>query len=352
MHRRRRDGERGFALPFVILVVTVITLLLTAAFIRAGAEQRLAESSGSTVDALGVARSGLNRYVAYYDSILVKPADGDSLRINLTGGFADVIAHKVLTPADTFGAHRYIIRSRGTVVEPTQGADPQAVRTVAQFADWVGGAIAKVAAHTALNGVNYDDDGDLVIDGNDACVAAPTITGYRGPSGSGTPDTAGTTGLPPWTIQDPWQQVAIELGIDWYGIVNGEYEYDYTSVIPGDTTFATYFLTGNVNLTNVTGTGLLIVTGELEFRNTYNEWDGIILVGKNLHPNADTTMIRGLLVTGLNQQLGTAVARNVYNHNNENLFISYNSCNINRAIDRVGGFAPLQNAWIDNWATY
>ena len=151
---RLPSGERGFALPLAIFIVTITTLMLTAAFVRTGAEQRMANSSGSTVDALAVARSGLGQYLAYYDLLQVRPADGDSLRMNVNGGYADVVAELVRVPADSMDPHLYIVRSRGTVIEPVQGSDPQAERLIAQFANWVQGGLKRVAAHTAMNGIS------------------------------------------------------------------------------------------------------------------------------------------------------------------------------------------------------
>ena len=129
-------NERGFALPLTILVVTVMTMLIASANVRARADLVIAESSGATVTAFAVAQSGLQRYFAYYDSIKVRPPDGDSLRVNVASGFADVRAYKVLSPTDTMETELYIVRSTGILIEPTRGSDPQAQRTVAQFAQW------------------------------------------------------------------------------------------------------------------------------------------------------------------------------------------------------------------------
>ena len=36
----------------------------------------------------------------------------------------------------------------------------------------------------------------------------------------------------------------------------------------------------------------------------------------------------------------------------DNVYVSYNSCNVDKALARYGGFAPIEKAWIDNWAGY
>ena len=347
-----RQRERGFALPFAILMVTVITLMLLAAFVRAHAEQRLAESSGSTVEALAGARSGLNRFVRYYDSAQIRPADGDSLRFNVTGGYADVIANLVETPADTFDTHRYIVRSRGTVIEPTQGADPQAGRTVAQFANWFQGGINDVAAFISINITDYAFNAgtDVIVDGTDWC-GPTTIMGFRA---VGTSDTLiGPLGTPPQRVQNMWPTVANETGIDWDAIENGgAITPDYTSVISGDMTYATYLITGDVIFTNVTGTGLLIVTGKVDTQGTIFEWDGVILIGDDFDPHADTTRVRGMVVTGLDETTGGAPAWNGFAAPGENIYIQYASCRVQRALEPFRGFVPISTAWVDNWAEY
>ncbi len=349
---QRPANERGSALPLTILLVTVITLMLTSAFVRVQADRRMAEGSGSTVDALAVATSGLQRYMAFYDSIQVRPADGDSVRINLSGGYADVVAHLVRIPADTTQIHTYIVRSRGTVIQPVQGPDPQARRTVAQFAHWFQGGITAVAALTTMNPSDYSPQPgtDIVIDGNDGCTINATM-GYRAPWGSDLPGTP--VGTPGWKIQDGWSTVAGEAGIDWDAIENGEIEADYTSVINGDTTFATYIIdAAEINLTNITGTGLLIVLNKLDTEGARFEWDGVVLVGDDFDPNADTTIVRGLVVTGLDRTIGASVDQNGFGDVDDNVYLYYNSCNIARALARFRGFDPIRNAWIDNWATY
>jgi len=346
-------NERGTALPLTILIVTIITLMLTSAFVRAQADRRMADSSGATVDALAVATSGMQRYMGYYDSAQVRPLDGDSLRINVTGGYADVVAHLVRVPVDSFQPHMYVIRSRGRVIEPTRGQDPQATRTVAQFGTWFQGGITPVAAVTSLNRTQYtlQVDTDVVIDGNDGCAVAPATMGFRGASTSDLPGTP--TGTPGWKIQDHWSVVAGEAGIDWNSIENGDVAADYTSIVNGDMTYATYIIDGaSVDLTDVTGTGLLIIINKL---NTYGErfeWDGVILVGDDFDPETDTTIVRGLMVTGLDETIGQGTVWSGFDRQDVNIYLSYNSCNVAQALARFRGFDPIRNARVDNWATY
>ena len=336
----------GFALPLTIFVVTCLTMMLATLMFRVQTDWGTSRSSSDGVDALALAQSGLQTYLG---SAPVRPPDGDSVRLNLHGGYADVVAHVVRKPIDTLANWMYIVRSTGRLIKPTQGATPQAVRTVAQFADWQQGTIRTVAALTAINGLHYAPKAELVIAGSDAC-SADAIAGFRAPSGSAVP--GGTTGTPATKVDGTWSQVAAEVGIDWYATMNGGFQPDYDAVKPGDTTFASYLLRDNVFLWNTTGTGLLIVTGELDTEGSYFAWDGIILVGGEFDPDADSTIVHGMVVSGLNKQLGGVVSKNDFNEVADDIYVYYDSCNIGRTMERFRGFMPVQNAWVDNWATY
>ena len=92
------SDDRGFALPAVIFLVALLTLLLTGRLSRVQADRQIAEASEAMADAFAIAQSGLQNYVG---SQTVRPPDGDSVRINLTGGYASVISHVIRNPADT-----------------------------------------------------------------------------------------------------------------------------------------------------------------------------------------------------------------------------------------------------------
>jgi len=153
--------------------------------------------------------------------------------------------------------------------------------------------------------------------------------------------------------QDHWSVVANEAGIDWDAIENGDLEPDYTSVIDGDNTFATYIIDGfSADLTDITGTGLLIILNKLNTFGARFEWDGVILVGDDFDPETDTTIVRGLVVTGLDLTIGAGTAESQFTVADKNIYIYYNSCSVAQALARFRGFDPVRDAWVDNWATY
>lgn len=79
------------------------------------------------------------------------------------------------------------------------------------------------------------------------------------------------------------------------------------------------------------------------------EWDGIILVGGTFTSNGSNT-VRGSLVTGLNVLLGYSVAPS--NIGNGTKTYRFDSCNVENALTRFNGLAPLRNSSADNWASY
>ncbi|MBI2614712.1 MAG: hypothetical protein HYW52_03325, partial [Gemmatimonadetes bacterium] len=177
MSRRRSDA--GFALPLVVFLIGVMTLMLTAGFARVAGDRRLAHSSGDAVSALAIAKSGLHSYLS---TQATRPPDGDAQRINVTGGFADVVAYAVRKPSDTLANWLFIVRSTGRVIEPTLGADPQAVRTIAQYTQWQTGRMDIRGAFTAANGLKKKSGGTIDIRGADqSACGAPTVPGMRVP---------------------------------------------------------------------------------------------------------------------------------------------------------------------------
>ena len=340
---RRRDG---IALPLTIFAVAIVTLMLSTVMVRVRTDLALAVSSSDVTEGLIIAQNGLRTYLA---SATERPADGDSIRINVQGGYAMVVARLVQRPTDTLDNWRFVIRSTGYVIKPDEGSDPRAIRTVAQFADWQHAAIYTAAALTAINGVDFGDEPQIVVDGYDNCSIEKKVAGLRAPAGSETPDS--TNGAPPTKIQGSWSDVAAETRVDWPAIVSGAFEADYETAIFNDTTYSSYYLEGNVYLENVSGNGLLIVTGELDTEGSYFFWDGIVLVGGMFDPDADSSVIRGMLVSGLNKTLGLSVEPNEFNESGDKVYLSYGSCDIDQTVDAVGGFVPMENTWMDNWAT-
>jgi len=356
-------NERGFALPLTILVITVMTMLIASANVRARADRVIAESSGATVTAFAVAQSGLHRYLAYRtDSIGERPADGDSLRINVPSGFADVRAYKVPSPTDTLEPELYVIRSTGFLIEPTRGSDPQAQRTVALLAQWQSAAMkvsgGVIGAFTAANGITVDTSGRLNVRGDEfgQCPSpAPAVPGVRVPVDTvlAPGDFDFLAGSPPALhTQGTGLSVANNTEIDWPSIVGGQFDAEYDSFRAWDATYPTILINGDLTVDNGGGYGLLIVTGNLTLNGFFFSWGGVVLVGGQLIINTMFTTVRGVTVTGLNEQLGMSPPMGQLGGGWVQNFLYY-ECEVQRTLKAAfSGFAPIQNAWIDNWAMY
>lgn len=360
---RRIQPEAGMALPATLLIITLVTLMLATAFVRVQADRRIAESSGDLVDALAVAQSGLQTYLATttLDACEwpIRPADGDSVRINLTGGYADVVAHVVQKPADTMATWTYIVRSTGRVIQPTQGADPQASRTVAQFAEWQRGTLTVLAAFTAANGLSSESGtGEFRgVDQAPAGCTMPNSLAIRVPAGEAPSDMSSyvLTGAPPQLLAaDDGTTIANLTGIDWAATTSGGVTPDYTTIQANDTSYPVMLVTGNAFLgtagSSTTGYGTIIVTGDLTVQGSTVQWYGVLLIGGKLRFDASSQRLDGAVIIGLNEQLGVNVP--VTQLGGGYVDIDYDSRYIRRALNGFAGFVPIQTAWVDNWATY
>lgn len=339
---RRTDG---FAIPLTLFVVACLTLMLTASMVRVRMDLWSARTSGDLTQALAIAQSGLQAYVG---TVTERPADDQPVRINLPGGYADVVAELVQRPVDSLSTWTYFVRSTGHLIQPAHGAEPQASRTVGQLATWRGASIHTVATLTAINGVSHTAGPVLEIDGTDRCGNGPTL-GLRAPGGSDGPLDGDATEV---DIGGGWSKIAGETGIDWEATIDEAFLPDHTAILSGDTTFGSFLVRGDVDLEDITGTGLLIVTGELDTEGSFFEWEGIVLVGGEFDPDADSTVIRGMVVSGLNRTLGEDVEVNDFTESDDDVYLSYDSCSITRTLARFGGFAPVENAWVEYWASY
>ena len=341
-------SQRGIALPMTIFIVTLLTITLAAAFARAAADREIAVEADKTVGVLTLAQSGVQRYLGYRTT---SPPDGDSVRFNLTGGYADVVA-RVVQKLDT-ARITYIVRSTGYVIVPALGPASRARRTVAQFVAWGATPMRRVAAYVAANGVRDRAGGQVQIRGADSCGTAAPVGSVRGSTGSSL--TTGPRYTPNPVISGSPVAVADTTGVDWTSIANGAFQPDLqypanTTFSTADATYASRKVNGDATILNVTGTGLLIVTGNLTTTG-YSGWKGIVLVGGTL--NLTTTAqshFYGLVISGLGGPPYTNTS--LGGPGGGKYLFDYASCEVARALANIGGLVAIPNAWVDNWASY
>ena len=370
---RDQSSSRGFALPMAILVVALLTISATAAFVIASSEERETANTRDQVDAFTLAQSGLERFLLARRSLgftSTPPTPFERARIDLPGGYADVTSERV-RPSVAGSPVLYVIRSLGVRTDPSLPGTPFAEHTVALYARWQGGSLALRSAFTSLTG--FEKNGASgTITGIDQCggqsnvagVGVPTPPGYI-QNGGGTPV---PTGTPPIEDMGGYQQAADETFINWQGIVNGTALTPDVRIppdaFPSATAFANPAYWPVIMVDNVNGPafplprdgqGTLIVTGHLIMNGSRN-WSGIILVGGTSTGNGNNG-ISGAAVTGLNTKLGpnaaaiaASIGTNTVGNGTKRIF--YNSCNIATALAGFGGLAPYPNTWSDSWASF
>ena len=359
---RSRHSEHGFALPLTLFVVALVTIILSGALVQVEVDRRVAESAADEVDVVAIAQSGLQTYLATTNLDgcyrARRPANGDSVRINLTGGYADVVAHVAQRPlVDTLAPWRYAVRATGRVIEPTMGADPRAARTVAQYADWSSGWMDGLGAFVAANGVVRNPStgtgelrgGDLALSCRAAVArlrvagAVPDLSYYNV---DGNSPVGGYTSV----------NLANATNIDWAKTIGGGLVPDYNYVRTWDFSYPppTMLVQGNATLGSAGGYdygwGLLIVTGNLRVLGDYVQWWGVVLVGGKIDFDANSQLFDGMVVSGLNAQLGQAVPQGTIG--GDYLDIDYDSSYLRLALHSLAGFGAVSNTWVENWASY
>lgn len=372
--------DRGFALPVTLFVVALVTVMLSAVFVRVRNDYRISDSSGDMVDALAVAQAGLNTYMSQIEfddcDNAIRPDDGYSERINVPGGYADIVAQVTHRPADTLAPWMYVIRSTGYLIRPTSGAEPQAERTVAQFAQWQYGSIETLAAYTSASGMDRDPNGPCPADPDgDGCgefrgrdhnykyeCRLPDIPAIRVPGGSGKIESLSYFDVEGSVVRSGTDKsVAEDTNIDWLRTITGGIVPDEYGVRPWDSSYPVQFVAGDATIDcdgEMWGYGLLIVTGDLWIVGNRKpgatrgclQWNGVVIVGEEIEFLSDDQRFDGLVISGMMEQIGTSVGRTEYGGNY--IDIDYDSYEVRKALAPLAGFAPIGNAWVDNWSTY
>lgn len=352
-----RSDRSGFALPTAILLIGVLTVGVAAAFTRVESEQRVNRDRQAAGDAFALAQTGLERFIVSRSSLgftSAPPAVSESARINLTGGYADVVLRRLRAANGTNNA-LYVVRSHGVTNQTSAVLNRSAEHTVAQYAYFRPGEMEVRSAWTAITGLTKNGASGT-ISGEDDCGMMPDVAGVTVPTGGyhqngGAPVPDGT---PPIEQLGTVAQTAAAINVDWDAIVNGG-AITPEVVIPGDSwpsfTNSSYWpvirVNGNFSLP-ASGRGTMIVTGDLTISGSI-KWDGILLVGGVMNANGNNT-VRGAVISALNTKLGMTVGMSDVGNGTKTYV--YNSCNIANALARFGALIPMQNTWVDNWPTW
>ena len=358
-------GNRGFALPLVLFLVALLTALLAAGLMRVEGDIEVAEAGAATISARAVAWSALQIYMGTLNLDAcerpIRPPDGDSVRINVPGGYGEVVARVVRsrTAIDSTKNWLYLISSTGYAIEPASGPTPVGTHTAAAYAMWQSGRLSLPAAFTAANGLTRTMGGTGQLHGadEDSTVSCrrPDKAALR-VSWGGTPDLTGYDLTGSGVVESgSGSSIVTGADIDWGRVLTpGVLAPDYTTVHANDWSYSFQLVSGNAVLgapgVDTFGTGLLIVGGDLTILGDRLQWYGVILVGGEIHFDAADQRFDGLVASGLNAQIGSPAPTGQIG--GDYLDIDYNSHYVRVAMRPLMGFAPVANATFDNWWTY
>jgi hypothetical protein len=359
-------NRRGATLPLSIIVLSLMAVAVAITYTRITAERHIGSDARARLGAFAVAQSGINRWLSTVNG---KPAGAvgvvQTTNYNdLPGGTARVDVVMLRESTTTLLPAVYVITSRGTYTGGRRwdARTPPAERSVATYALWTPTPFDLNGAFTSLSGINKAGNSGA-LDGNDHCVGTnlPAIPGAAVPNGTYTGDQTPINGNPNDAPSEmgtpgPGGTAKDEVDIDWAGIVGG-------AVLPPNFTWpawptAAQFanwpvvkVNGDLDPLPSSGKGILIVTGDLRINGAVppRQWDGLVLVGGTVTFNGNSNIF-GALITGLNVKLGNVVPTN--DVANGTKVIQYDSCNLNRALGKIGSVQRVRNGWTDTWSSY
>jgi hypothetical protein len=354
--------RRGFAIPVAILVILVLTIMVAGGFSLVSAERRSVADQKSQISAFRIAEQGLEIFLVRRDSLMKNlpgytkvPGAKDSVRIPMTGGYADVSLTR-LRPVKGSQSGLYVVRSKGVETVGAYAGTPQGVRTVAQYVLWEPAPMQVLAGWTALSGLQKNG-GAGTLGGIDVCGDSAAVAGVAVPYNPGYTGKTVAVGNPPVdSIVDD------DVDIDWNAIVNGNM-IEPTITIPGGSwptaaleaafadSLSTYYPIIRINSPDYSipssGKGMIIATGHITF-NGSTGWKGVILVGGDITSNGNNR-VEGATVSGLNELIGTYVPSSTANGTKQ---YHYNSCEVAKSTTTMGALVTLRNTWVDNWVEY
>ena len=363
----------GFAMPMALLVMVVLTAGIAAGYASTSAEIVTNAAHRGDTRAYNLAVAGLEQFLArrketgFCASCAADPTSptspGDSTRVTLNGGYADVIS-KLIRPAAANTPALYFIYSKGvdqSIKLSGSTASTNGTRIVGEYATWNTATVNVQGAWFALSGLHKNGNAGR-IDGTDNCPSAngggkPTVAGALVPSGgqfSGA--TSPFTGSPPIDTSKTFQQVKDSAKLDWAGILAGSITADFdvpTQAFPSASWFSNNpdswpvirVRTSGFTLPNA-GRGMIIADGNFTISGS-NMWDGIVLIGGALTSNGNNTTA-GATFAGLNYLLGgtPGASSDDSDANGQKTYV-YNSCNVAKASAGLQSYRAWSNTYLD-----
>ena len=357
----------------VLLVMFVLVGAIAAGFAMLSSERTADDAAIQSQGAAALAETGLQQGLwnrAGLGLPRVPPVGTESTRVQLTGGYADVVTTQLRAAQGSTMPALYYVRARGVRTVTGVAGAGNAVASASAFASFQSQQMTLQASMTSVNGIEYQGNAGK-ISGIDQCdpkaprraaVAVPTTPGFTGKTAP-----LEGAGSPPIAIIGPTVSAAASaVPFNWAGIVNGSaITPDFRSTANGvgfpasrwftdnPTTWPTIVVSNGPSPSSdfalgAVGRGLLIVLGDLTLNGNSAGWNGVILVGGRLTSNGGNQIV-GAVVTGLNAKLGFPVASNRLNGTKEFLF---SSCQVTSSLSSLSTFRVYPSAWANNFPTY
>jgi hypothetical protein len=369
-----RPCARGFILATTLLVMTLLTVMLTAAFIMVSAEFRSTGSSFSLARSLNLAQAGLTSYFASTHSLLTPY---DSTNYTFPGGFARVVARRLRDTTST-ARELWIVYATGVDTTRSLLSVGGGSRAVASLAYRLGQLPAR-AAMVAANGISVTASplGTVTnpLSGENASIGDAWVIGCTEPV-SPAADTAAATTAPPGYSQSTgnnptgtvqtlatYTAVADSTLINWARVVAGELYPDYLNTLPtpcpatlpwGDSDhcpYSSYLWNGSVTVPSAgsgASRGLLIATGDVTM-GYGSHWDGIIIAGGRFLADTSNYFVHGMVISGLNCATSSCPLKNSIRRGGT---IRWDWCYAHAALSGFASLAPIRGTFMDNWKTY
>jgi len=362
-NRQPAAGNHGFVLPTTLLVMTLLTIMLTAAFTMVSAEFRTTDNSMGRSRAHALAQAGLQNYYALNRTL---SGGYDSVRLNLNSGYADVIARELRDSSPTQRAV-WLIRSTAVSIDALLSNQVAGRRTIVQLAEYNYSTFPTPAAFYAINGMRGErvvgaGTNHIPVLGLDTVTSfSPRVdkNGLVFPTGLWSEAVGNTAQGSPFGHLGLASQAAVlaMTRIDWVSLVNN-YTPDY-NLPAGPVVWninAVIKVTGDYVLDGSVipdpSSGVLIVTGNLRFANNPH-FNGALLVGGYLSTGLGNYRIHGMTVTGLNLAFGAVgTPRDTIQRLGGTREFHWRTCEYNAAIAPLAGLVPIGNAWADTWSSY
>ncbi len=355
-----RRADRGFILATTLLVMTVLTVMLAAAFVMISAEFRTTNGSYGSTRALNVAQAGMETYFAQSHNL---SSGYDSTNYTFKGGYARVVARKLRDSTGTSKALWAVYSAGVDTTNRTNAGSAGGIRVVARLAKLNPGQLPARAAMVAANRVNLQvGNGVNPIDGRNhpetfcpSMSQRDTIGLTIGPA----TDYSNGNGSVPYNGIEflGTENVVIDSTyIDWAKLVAGQFTPDHVNQLPpaNNTDFSIYYYpdsTGTVQIPSGRRQGVLITQGGVQMLSG-SEWDGIIVAGENLDANGNFPFtIYGMVITGLNTSRGHNVQPNLVRRGNVRL-IKWDYCYATASISSFSVLTPVQGSTTDSWKTW